>query len=42
MGKPDGVSEEVAAIASDAGVTAYNAVKTTAGVSNHFGGIDEY
>ena len=32
MVQPEGVSKEEAAIASDAGITAYNAVKNTAGV----------
>ena len=32
-GKPEGVPKEIAAIASDAGITAYNAVKNAAGVS---------
>lgn len=36
MTKPEGVSKEEAAIASDAGVTAYNAVKATAGVRDKF------
>ena len=31
--KPEGVPKEIAAIASDAGITAYNAVKNAAGVS---------
>ena len=30
--QPEGVPKEEAAIASDAGITAYNAVKNTAGV----------
>ena len=32
-GKPEGVPKEIAAIASDAGITAYNAVGNAAGVS---------
>ena len=32
MVQPEGVPKEEAAIASDAGITAYNAVKNTAGV----------